>query len=96
MSGLRRINNGPQQHDDNPLAQRSAREYLQFILANGEYLLKVRGGKKYLADAKDIAAQVEDFTPNQLSYIDVLYEKTMKGWGEESFSATYRPKRRIV
>jgi hypothetical protein len=64
--------------------QRSAREKLKFILANKKYLLKVRNGSKLAYDAEDISKQKHDFTEGQLSYIDGIYEKVWKGYGEES------------
>jgi len=36
----------------------------------------------------------EDFTPNQLSYIDTIYEKTMKACGFDSFTTTFKPKKK--
>jgi hypothetical protein len=79
--------------NDNSQAQRTAREQLKFILANGQYLLKVRGGEKYFEDAKDFIKMKDNFTEPQLSFIDVIYEKTMKGLGFESYSSTFKPKK---
>ena len=78
-------------HNDNPCAQRGAREYLKFILANKAALLKVKGGEDFYKAARNLSFIIEDLTPKQLSFIDVIYEKTMKGLGLESFSATYKP-----
>lgn len=79
--------------NDNSQAQRTAREQLKFIIANGQYLLKVRGGENYHKTAKDFSNMKEKFTSPQLSYIDVIYEKTMKGLGYGSYSSTFKPKK---
>lgn len=81
-------------HSDVQQAQRSAREQLKFILANGDKLLQIMNGRKYLMTAEEFAAIKEDFTPKQLSYIDVIYEKTMRGVGFDSFTVTYKPMKR--
>ena len=82
-SGLRRINNlgfdrGLQQ------AQRSARANLQFILSNKKHLLKVKGGEKLIQAAENMSRWKEDLTPNQISFIESIYEKTFAGAGFES------------
>ena len=82
-SGLRRINSGGFDKGMEQ-AQRSARANLDFILQNKKWLLKVRNGEKYFRDAQSISKQKEQFTPSQLSYIEGIYEKTMKGAGFES------------
>lgn len=67
-----------------PQAQRSARELLRFIAANMEHLRAVdKDGSKEKAvrDLQLMVDQGETFTPNQLSYIEGLYEKTMEGLG---------------
>jgi hypothetical protein len=80
--------------NDNKSAQRGAREQLKFILANGDKLLRLLNGKKYLITARDFQNMKEDFTPNQLSYIDTIYEKTMKACGFDSFTTTFKPKKK--
>ena len=43
--------------------------------------------------AEEMQSQTEPFTDNQKSYIDVIYEKTMKALNLPYFSVTYKPKR---
>ena len=47
--------------NDNASAQRGAREQLKFILANGDKLLRLLNGKKYLMTAKDFQNIKENF-----------------------------------
>ena len=90
---LDRINN-TRFLNDNEQAQRAAKEQLKFIIANSQHLTKVRGGDNYLKTANDFMLMREKFTPNQLSLVDVIYEKTMKGLGFESFNSTFKPKKK--
>lgn len=76
---------------DKDLAQRTAREQLKFILANKDKLLKAKNGKKYLTVAISFDQMRDNLTPNQLSYVDSIYEKTMGAAGFESFKPTYKP-----
>lgn len=69
---------------DKELAQRTAREQLKFILANKEKLLGAKNGKKYLTVAISFDQIKEDLTPNQLSYVDSIYEKV---WNSAGFPA---------
>lgn len=71
-------------------AQRSAKEQLKIILSNAAHLLKVRNGQKKLSDAREFQAIVErggTLSPGQLSYIDGIYEATMKGAGFDSVNS---------
>ncbi|MBS3945294.1 MAG: hypothetical protein KGZ42_07345 [Melioribacter sp.] len=79
---------------DKVQAQRSAREQLKFILVNKEKLLRAKNGKKYLIVAISFDQIKEDLTPNQLSYVDSIYEMTMGAAGYESFKPTYKPNKR--
>lgn len=63
-------------------AHRLAKHNLEIIFANEKHLLTVRNGAKKLADARDFHGRLvrgEELTPNSLSYIDGIYEKTMEG-----------------
>lgn len=75
-------------------AQRGAKEQLKIILANKAKLLNTRNGKKLLAVANSFSKSRVAYSPKQLSFIDSIYEKTMQGAGFESFSPTFKPKRK--
>jgi hypothetical protein len=75
-------------------AQRGAKEQLKIILSNKSKLLKVRNGEKLLTIANSFNRSKTAFSPKQLSFIDSIYEKTMQGAGFESFSPTFKPKRK--
>jgi len=77
--------------NDNSQAQRAAREQLKIITMNLSKLEKIRNAAKYIQAVQDFNATKINFTPKQLSFIDVIYEKTMKGAGFESFAVTYKP-----
>lgn len=69
-------------------AQNTAREQLKIICAN---LSKLTGktGAKMKEAARSFRSMVErneKFTPNQLSYIDGIYEKVMAGAGFDAVS----------
>lgn len=87
---LDRINTG-KFHNDLAQAQRSAKAQLDFIINNQDKLLRVLNGKKYLMTALQFAECKEPLTPKQLSYIDVIYEKTMKGCGFQCATTSYKP-----
>ena len=61
--------------------QRAAKANLDFILKYGDALLKVKDGDKHLKSAEGMNAQTTPFTEPQISYINGIYEKTMKGMG---------------
>jgi len=73
-------------HDDTAQTNRAAREYLSFILANMKFLLKHRNGQRHLEAILSISkTQNDKFSPKQKSYIDSVYEMTMKGLGFPSY-----------
>ncbi len=68
-------------------AQRSAREQLRIILANADKLKRAKKGAQMLEAAtsfEDILARGGRLTPNQLSYVDGIYEQVMKCAGFDS------------
>ena len=83
-------------HSDKESSQRLIKATMEFIMDNIEFLDNVRNGKKYREDAISLNKQDYPFTSNQLSYIDNIYEKVMKGMGFPSYQSTYKPKRRCV
>lgn len=80
--------------NDMDQAQRGAKEQLKIILSNKTKLLNTRNGKKLLEVAVSFSKSKVAFSPKQLSFIDSIYEKTMQGAGFESFSPTFKPKRK--
>jgi len=90
-----KINSSPQ-HSDKECSERGAREYLKFINENKHFLKNVKNGSKYIQVVESLIEQRAPFTDKQKSYIDVIYEKTMKGYGMPSFERTYKPKKRRV
>ncbi len=90
---LNRVTN-PAYSNDMDQAQRGAKEQLKIILSNKSKLLKVRNGEKLLSIANSLNRNKTAFSPKQLSFIDSIYEKTMKGAGFESFTPTFKPKRK--
>lgn len=80
---------------DKDHAQNTAKEQLKIILANKEHLLKARDGKTLSFIAEDFSKSQEPFTPKQLSFIDSIYEKTMKGAGFEAYSNKHDLKKAI-
>lgn len=83
-------------HSDKAYSQRAAKDYLDFIIDNLSQLDNIRNGAKYKEDARQLSKQEYPYTSPQLSYIDAIYEKVMKGFGLPSFSPTFKPKRRCV
>lgn len=73
---------------DRQLAQRNALETLRFIHHNKSKLSSLRNGAKYISAVEDIYNRYNDgsiqMSEKVLSYIDGLYEKTMKSMGFES------------
>jgi hypothetical protein len=90
---LNKVNNS-RFASDKDQAQRGAIEQLKIILSNKTKLLKVRNGEKLLVIASSFSRSKVAYTPKQLSFIDSIYEKTMQGAGFESFSPTFKPKRK--
>jgi hypothetical protein len=93
MPGLTKVNDC-RFASDKGQAQRSAREQLKFIMANREKLLRIFNGRKLMMTADGFNEFKEPFTDNQLSYIDAIYERTMKACGFDSFTPTYKPSRK--
>lgn len=87
---LNRISSGKQQYNDREGAQRRARDYIKFIYQNRKFLDKLRNGSTYKSAAENLFVQHAPYTDKQLSYIDVLYEKTMKGAGFPAAETTYK------
>ena len=68
-------------------AQKSAKASLEIIMANLHHLEKVRNGKELCKTARQFNDFVQKgirLTPGQLSFVEGIYEKTMKGAGYES------------
>jgi len=66
---------------------------IEFITANKDALLKLRNGKETLEKFNGIINNYKStnhLTDNQKSFIDVIYEKTMKGLGFDSYLSTYK------
>jgi hypothetical protein len=79
------------------LAQRLAKDKIRFVNENLRYLRKGdRKGKheKALRQFTNMAERNERFSPNQLSYVDGLYEKTMKGAGLPSVGQKFDVRKR--
>lgn len=85
MSGL--INNGGGFHSDREASQRCALYQLKFIHANETAFVKYASVKDALAfdGFRQIAEWELEFTPEQKTYIDEMYETTMKGFGLPSY-----------
>jgi hypothetical protein len=64
-------------------ARRSARDKLEFVLANKESLLALRNGEKLLRDAGELLQKVtrEELTPNQYQYVEDMIEAVWKSQG---------------
>lgn len=72
-------------YNDKSRAQRTAREQLKFIKANISALNKVDKRGTMLKAFNDFIRCKNSFTPKELSYIDSIYEATMKGLGFPSY-----------
>lgn len=82
--------------NDKEQSERSARAQLEFITANENSLIKILNGRKYAMAANELANCKELFTDKQKSYIDCIYEKTMKALGLPYYTGTFKPKRRTI
>lgn len=82
--------------NDKEQSERSARAQLQFITQHESSLVKIMNGRKYAIAASDLNSQKELFTDKQKSYIDVIYEKTMKALGLPHYSGTFKPRRNRI
>lgn len=79
------------------LAQRTAKEQLNIVIANISSLTKVRGGQKLIDAARSfhsIVQREEKLTPNQISFVDNIYERLMASKGFESCSLHIDKKRK--
>jgi len=79
------------------LAQRTAKEQLKIVVVNIESLYKVRGGDKLVSAAKSfyaITERNEKLTPNQISFVDNIYEKLFASKGFESCNLHIDKKRK--
>jgi hypothetical protein len=68
-------------------AQKSAKIQLEMIMSNLTHLSKVRNGVNLCDKARqfnDLVKRGVKLSPNQLSFIDSIYEKMWKGAGFES------------
>lgn len=79
--------------NDKEQSERSARAQLEFILANKTSLMKIMNGRKYAMTADELSNNKEKLTDNQKSYVDVIYERTMKSLHLPYFTTTFKPKR---
>lgn len=73
-------------------AQKTAKANIQFVMANLHLLKRPQD----INAANDFSKQTEPYTPGQMSYIEGLYEKVMKGAGFESCSVKHDLKRKFV
>lgn len=83
---------------DKERSQNTARIQIQFISQNKKHLSKLRNSKKLIAAVEDfeaISKKNGSFTPNQMSYIDAIYEKVFKGAGFESVPTKHDLKRKL-
>ena len=79
------------------LAQRSAKYQLEIIMANLNSLGNVRGGDKLVTAARGFNAIIqrkEKLTPNQLSFVESIYEKVFEAKGFESCKVHHDKKRK--
>lgn len=79
------------------LAQKSAKAQLQVIMANLHHLKKVRKGDEYCNRARQFNEKVEKnikLSPNEISFVEGLYEKMWKGAGYEACNLHIDKKRR--
>ena len=58
-------------------------------------LSTLRNGKKLIEVAESFNKQKEDFTPNQLSYLEAIYEKSWESKGFESATTKHDFKKRF-
>ena len=81
---LDRINTNGFSRESRELVQNGAKAKLKIILGRRENLLKLRNGKKLVEAAESMNSSKEPLTPNQLSFIDNIYEKSWEAKGFES------------
>jgi hypothetical protein len=73
------------------LEQKTAKQVLDLIIENK---MKFKLAASFLKTVKSMYNQKEEYTPNQLSYIDGLYEKYMKAGGFESVQVKHDMKKK--
>lgn len=79
------------------LAQRTAKEQIKFVIANLKYLQRLRNGSNLINTAHQFKGMTERnirLTPNQLSFVDGLYEKVFKAAGYDSVNLHIDKKRK--
>ena len=81
---LNRINTNGFARESKELIQSGAKAKLKIILGRRENLLKLRGGKKFVEATKSMNNSKEPLTPNQLNFVDSIYEKSWEAKGFES------------
>lgn len=92
---LNRINNNSFARESRDLIQNGARAKLKIIMGRLDGLLKLRNGKKLVVAATNFNNQKEDLTPNQLSFIENIYEKSWKAKGYEGATTKHDFKRKL-
>jgi hypothetical protein len=84
---MERVSSTKRYASDKDHAQGTAKMQLKFILDNVRHLRKLRGGDSLEKAARSMAANIQlggELSPNQLSYVDSIYEKAWKAAGFES------------
>ncbi len=81
---LDRINTNGFSRESRELIQNGAKTKLKIIIGRRDNILKLRSGKKLIEAAESMNNCKENFTPNQLSFIDNIYEKSWEAKGFES------------
>lgn len=81
----------------NEQAQNTAKAQLEIILANIKHLGKVRNGYNLISKAREFNNLIQQnikLSPKQLSFVDGIYEKMMKGAGYDSCTLHIDKKRK--
>lgn len=90
-AGITHFDHGQEQ------AQRSAKAQLEVIIANLKHLEKVRNGAELCKRAREFNDKVSKglkLSPNELSFVESIYEKMWKGAGYDSCNLHIDRKRR--
>lgn len=90
-NGITHFDHGQEQ------AQKSAKAQLEVIMANLHHLSKVRNGNDLCNTARRFNERVnknEKLSPNELSFVEGIYEKMWKGAGFGSCNLHIDKKRR--
>jgi hypothetical protein len=79
------------------VAQRAAKIQIEFVNKNIKAFCIHASDvdKKALNDFSNMLVKLSKFSPNQLSYIEGLYEKTMRGLGFQSVPVKHDFKRKF-